>query len=85
MSVERTPQGHGQAQAAFSHPPPQAQVVMSNDQFQALIDTVKPASPAPAVAMAQGDGGPDFPNVSAVAVKLPTFWTSDPELWFLRV
>ena len=82
MSVERTPQGHGQAQAAFSHPPPQAQVVMSNDQFQALIDTVKPASPAPAVVMAQGDGGPD---VNAVAVKPPTFWTSDPELWFLRV
>ena len=26
----------------------------------------------------------DFPNVSSVAVKLPTFWMHDPDLWFLQ-
>ena len=43
-----------------------------------------PLLPPPTAAITQDDGGADFPNVSAVSVKLPTFWTNDPELWFLQ-
>ena len=92
MSTERTPRGtrppvqEPGAAGGFHAPPPnlgQAPMIMSPDQFQAFLDTCK-ASPAPAMAIARDDGGADFPNVSAVSVKLPTFWTHDPELWFLQ-
>ena len=94
MSV-RTPQGtrpqaqeQAQAQATpgvFNNPPPgiPAPMILSPDQFQAFLDTCK-SSPGPAVAMGGDDGGDDYPNVSSVSVKLPTFWTHDPELWFLQ-
>ena len=90
MSTARTPQDDRAAGASaagpFQHPPPlQAPVVMSPDQFRALMENCKPSTQAPPTqAIAQDDGGLDFPNVSAVSVKLPTFWTNDPELWFLQ-
>ena len=72
----------------FANPPPQlGPMLMSPDQFQLFMDRCVPQSqapvqPLPAVApVAQDDGGPDFPNVSSVAVKLPTFWTHSPDLW----
>ena len=66
-------------------------MLMSPDQFRLFMDKCVPQSPAPVqlppvpvAPVAQDDGGPDFPNVSSVAVKLPTFWTHDPDLWFLQ-
>ena len=64
---------------AFNAPPP---MIMSPDQFQAFLETCKGTQP-PVMAM-NDDGGADFPNVSSVSVKLPTFWTHDPDLWFLQ-
>ena len=84
--MDRTPQGQAQAQgtraapdfSGFAAPPP---VVMSPDQFKSLMDRIPAAGPA-----AAADGGQDYgPNVSAVSVKLPTFWVNDPELWFLQI
>ena len=32
------------------------------------------------------DGVPDVPHyINAVSLKLPPFWTSDPDLWFVQV
>ena len=100
MSTERTPQGKepvfgagagvaGAAAGIFSAPPPhfgQPPTVLTPDQFQALLDTCESSqvSPPPVAALARDDGGADYPNVSSVSVKLPTFWTHDPELWFLQ-
>ena len=91
--MERTPQGQGQASGAratpdftaFAAPPPSfAPVVMSRDQFKSLIDRIPAGQAAPAAG--QAEGGQDYgPNVSSVLVKLPTFWSNDPELWFLQV
>ena len=95
MSTERTPQGtrpHGQEQAqaqatpvVINNPPPgiPAPMMLSLDQFQAFLETCK-SSPGPAMALHRDDGGADILNVSYVSVKLPTFWTHDPDLWFLQ-
>ena len=93
MSTDRTPVNTrgGQAAAAaaadgapvapvFANPPPFGPMMMSPDQFKVFMDTCSPA----AAQVRHDDGGPDFPNVSNVSVKLPTFWTHDPELWFLQ-
>ena len=91
MATQHTPQGNKAAgqQATpgdFQNPPPVVAMaapppamLMSDDQFQVLIDRC---------GTGHGPGAPvaeqDFPNVSSVAVKLPTFWTHDPDLWFLQ-
>ena len=67
----------------FQRPPPvvamgHGPMLMSSDQFDRLIDTCR------APAAAAGTAEDDFPNVSSVAVKLPTFWMHDPDLWFLQ-
>ena len=95
MSTARTPQDDraGTSAAAgaaaaplFNHPPPApTQVVMTTDQFETLMKNCgSPGFQPPTQAIAQDDGGVDFPGVSSVSVKLPTFWTNDPELWFLQ-
>ena len=97
MSLNGTPQGTrpppppgaaGTEAPIFANPPPQlGPMLMSPDQFRLFMDKCVPQSPAPAQlppVAAQDDGGPDFPNVSSVAVKLPTFWTHDPDMWFLQ-
>ena len=71
----------------FAGPPPLfGLMMMSPDQFKVFMDTCVPPPPAPApvAQVAKDNGGTDFPNVSSVSVKLPTFWTHDPELWFLQ-
>ena len=32
----------------------------------------------------EAGGDADFPGINSVAVKLPTFWMHDPDLWFLQ-
>ena len=67
----------------FANPPPG--MVMSPDQFKVFMDTCSPAATAAAIAAAvpaaQGrlldDSGEDYPNVSSVAVKLPTIATAN--------
>ena len=85
MTTRHTPQNTRQAaeQATpgdVQQPPPiaaigQPAMMMSPDQFKALIDTCKGSDAA---------GDADFPGVNSVAVKLPTFWMHDPDLWFLQ-
>ena len=93
MNTQHTPQankaatqgtqGTQGAQGDFQNPPPMVAMapppamLMSPDQFQVLIDRCGAGQGAPAAEE-------DFPNVSSVAVKLPTFWTHDPDLWFLQ-
>ena len=84
MTTQHTPQSQGRAQQPagtpddMGRPPPiiamnqQPQVVMSPDQFRSFMD------------FRGAHSEEDFPNVSSVAVKLPTFWTHDPDLWFLQ-
>ena len=55
-------------------------VTLSPEQFQAMMDSDR----SPPVRATFQDDGPDFPNVSSVSVKLPTFWIHDPDLWFLQ-
>ena len=47
--MERTPirdgAGAGAQAAGFNTPPPQAPIVLSPDQFQALLNSVKPDAP----------------------------------------
>ena len=82
--------GAAAAAGVFQHPPPTqsmpAPILLSPTQFQAFLDKMPstPAVPPPVQAIAQDDGGVDYPNVSSVSVKLPSFWTNDPELWFLQ-
>ena len=92
-----TPRGRGpQGQAAqaaaaaatgtpppgFGQPPVQ-QLVMSPDQFQAIVESCKGQGQGQGLVQAIDDGV-DFPNLGSVAVKLPTFCMHDPELWFLQ-
>ena len=95
MNVARTPQddraeaGTSAAAGGFQHPPPQqlpAPILLSPTQFQAFLDKMPstPSAPPPVQVIGQDDGGADFPNVGSVSVKLPIFWTNDPELWFLQ-
>ena len=86
MATQHTPQNTRQPQAQgaqgnpdFQNPPPviamgPPAMMMSPDQFRTLIDTCKPDAAREA----------DFPGVNSAAVKLPTFWMHDPNLWFLQ-
>ena len=52
------------------HAPPA--MMMTLDQFMVLLESHRtPSEPAE-------------PAVNTVAVKLPNFWMSDPELWFMQ-
>ena len=63
----------------FQQPfPAQANVVLSPDQFKSFMENYSTAS-APTRALIDDNIG-----VNSVAVKLPTFWVHDPELWFLH-
>ena len=59
---------------------------LSNDELKAMIDTAAAAAVA-AVTAAQTASVPPpaTPTISAVAIKLPTFWTAEPEVWFTQV
>lgn len=57
-------------------------VVMSPAQFEKLLATCRPHTPE--VARAFPAAAEAAPTVGSVAVKLPTFWVHDPELWFLQ-
>ena len=70
-----TPAGAAGTSQVF---PAQANVVLSPDQFKAFVDNYN-SSTGPARALIEDNIG-----VNAVAVKLPTFWVHDPELWFLQ-
>ena len=91
MTTRHTPltdrqQAQAQAQATpvdFNNPPPviaigqNTPMTLSNDQFKELIGTCR-------VPDAGSAGDSDAGGLNAVAVKLPTFWMHDPELWFLQ-
>ena len=84
---ENTRQAQAQAPvhgAGFQSPPPPVGMMMSNDQFRELIETCKSESTGAGAAAGVGAADADFPGVNSVAVKLPTFWTHDPDLWFLQ-
>ena len=46
---------------------------MSDEQFQELLTHLRPAE-------AQDESG-----VGSLAIKLPTFWTSEPDMWFFQI
>ena len=87
MATQHTPAGDRQQQGDFQGPPPviamnpPPALMMSPDQLKTLIDSYNVQGARGAAAAAPEE---DFPNVSLVAVKLPTFWTHDPDLWFLQ-
>ena len=56
--------------------------VMSPQQFKRLMDQYAEAGIARNVGLDDDEG---LPSVNSTAVKLPTFWSSDPELWFFQV
>ena len=52
-------------------------MMMSPDQFKVLIDTYRPPQ--------ENNVDSESPlSANSVAVKLPTFWISDSDLWFLQ-
>ena len=51
--------------------------VMSPGQFKTLMDTYAAAGMQPREEDPEG--------INSTAVKLPTFWSTDPELWFYQV
>ena len=85
MTTQHTPAGDRQ-QGDFQGPPPVVAMgpppalMMSLDQLKTLIDSYSGQGQGRAAAAPEDD----FPNVSSVAVKLPTFWMHDPDLWFLQ-
>ena len=86
--MQHTPENTRQAQASphgagFQTPPPVG-MMMSNDQFRELIETCKSESAGAGAGAGVGAADADFPGVNSVAVKLHTFWTHDPDLWFLQ-
>ena len=87
MTTQHTPAADRQ-QGDFQGPPPVVAMgpppalMMSPDQLKTLIDSYNGQGQGQGLAAAAQED--DFPNVSSVAVKLPTFWTHDPDLWFLQ-
>ena len=86
MTTQHTPAAGDRQQQApppviAMNPPPA--LMMSPDQLKTLIDSYNVQGPRGAAA-AGAAPEEDFPNVSSVAVKLTTFWTHDPDLWFLQ-
>ena len=89
MNIQHTPENTRQAQAqvhgaGFQTPPPPVGMMMSTDQFRELIETCKSESAGAGAGAGAGAADADFPGVNSVAVKLPTFWTHDPDLWFMQ-
>ena len=52
-------------------------------QFKVIIEEFQ--TPPAAVAVPVPQAVANAPEVSSLAIKLPIFWTSEPELWFLQV
>ena len=79
MSTQHTPQDVRQGAAAAAATPPvlamnqDHNVVMSPAQLERLITNCN-----------KSEAADDEAHIGSVAVKLPTFWTHDPDLWFLQ-
>ena len=77
MATQHTPQDVRQppvqniAGPVIPHAPPA--MMMTPDQFKVLLEHNRALSEH------------SEPTVNAVVVKLPNFWMSDPELWFMQV
>ena len=65
-----------------------ANLPLSSDQFKVLMEQYRMENAPRQQAAALPQAPPAAPapvEVNSVAVKLPSFWSSDPDLWFLQV